>query len=187
MSKEVPASINTKNIFNRKKLILINGTMGVGKSAVCRELAAQLPHNVFLDGDWCWMAHPFVVTAETKRMVMENHAFLLNQFLHCSEYENVIFCWVMDQQTIIEALLNRLNLESVEVKTFTLVCSETALRVRLGHDIEAGLRTADIIDRSLARRERYRTVHSVKIDVSSISARDTAGLIAKHLNGANEN
>lgn len=42
-----------------KRLILIGGTMGVGKTAVCRELQKLLPGNVFLDGDWCWDAVPF--------------------------------------------------------------------------------------------------------------------------------
>ena len=30
--------------------------MGAGKTAVCRELQALLPRNVFLDGDRCWSA-----------------------------------------------------------------------------------------------------------------------------------
>jgi len=55
-----------------KNLIIIGGTMGVGKSSTCRELQKLLPKNVFLDGDWCWSAEPFVVTDETKTMVMDN-------------------------------------------------------------------------------------------------------------------
>ena len=77
-----------------KNLILINGTMGAGKTTVSRALQKILPDAVFLDGDWCWDADPFLVTEETKRMVMENITFLLAQFLDCSAYQNVIFCWV---------------------------------------------------------------------------------------------
>lgn len=64
-----------------KNLILINGTMGAGKTTVSRALQKILPDAVFLDGDWCWDADPFLVTEETKRMVMENITFLLAQFL----------------------------------------------------------------------------------------------------------
>ena len=88
-----------------KTLYLIGGTMGVGKSTVCRILKRRLPNSVFLDGDWCWDAHPFQVTEETKRMVTENICFLLNQFLNCTAYENVIFCWVMHEQSIIDNIL----------------------------------------------------------------------------------
>jgi hypothetical protein len=80
-----------------KNLIIVGGTMGVGKTATCRELQKILPRNVFLDGDWCWDMHPFVVTGETKAMVNSNIAHLLNGFLACSEFENVIFCWVLHE------------------------------------------------------------------------------------------
>ena len=36
-----------------KRLILIGGSMGVGKTTVCNELKLQLKKSVFLDGDWC--------------------------------------------------------------------------------------------------------------------------------------
>ena len=54
-----------------KTLIFINGPMGVGKTAVCRELLERLTPGVYLDGDWCWNMNPFQVTDETKSMVMQ--------------------------------------------------------------------------------------------------------------------
>ena len=81
-----------------KNLIIVGGTAGVGKTTTCRELQKILPRNVFLDGDWCWDMRPFLVTGETKKMVESNIAHLLNNFLDCSEFENVIFCWVLHQQ-----------------------------------------------------------------------------------------
>ena len=74
-----------------KTLYLIGGTMGVGKTTVCQLLKKKLPKSVFLDGDWCWDADPFVVTPEIKEMILDNIRHLLNNFLHCSVYENIIF------------------------------------------------------------------------------------------------
>jgi len=85
-----------------KNLILINGTMGVGKTTTGKELQKFLPACVFLDGDWCWDMRPFVVNPETKRMVEQNISFSLNNFLHCSVYQYVIFCWVMQEQSILD-------------------------------------------------------------------------------------
>ena len=68
-----------------KKLILIGGTMGVGKTATSSLLKQKLNQSVFLDGDWCWDMHPFVVNRETKAMVMNNIVYQLNQFISCSE------------------------------------------------------------------------------------------------------
>lgn len=75
-----------------KTLYLIGGTMGVGKTTVCQELKKELKNSVFLDGDWCWDADPFQVTVETKAMVIRNICYMLNSFIHCSAYDNVVFC-----------------------------------------------------------------------------------------------
>lgn len=64
-----------------KTLYLIGGAMGVGKSTVCGELNKTLPKSVYLDGDWCWNMDPFVVTEETKAMVLSNAQYLLNSFI----------------------------------------------------------------------------------------------------------
>ena len=55
--------------------------MGVGKTAAGQALKRLLPDCAFLDGDWCWDMDPFVVTEETRRMVVSNAAYLLQSFL----------------------------------------------------------------------------------------------------------
>lgn len=134
-----------------KNVYLIGGTMGVGKTTVCQQLKKELHNSVFLDGDWCWDAHPFQVTDETKEMVLQNICFLLNQFIGCSAYDNIIFCWVMHEQSIIDAILAGISKTSCTVKNITLIGSEQSLRDRLQKDIDAGLRTEDVIERSISR------------------------------------
>lgn len=158
----------------RKNLYLIGGTMGVGKTTVCQILKRKLPQAVFLDGDWCWDADPFLVTDETKAMVMDNICHLLNNFLRCPAYENVIFCWVMHQQDIVDEILARLDAEGVVVRAISLVCSPEALRARLARDVEAGLRQEDIIRRSVERLPLYEALSTEKLDVSGLSAEEAA-------------
>lgn len=152
-----------------KRLIFINGTMGVGKTSTCKELLGLLQPSVFLDGDWCWYMNPFRVTDETKHMVESNICFLLNNFLACSEYENVIFCWVMHQESIINSLLEKLNLTNVEVYKFTLSVSKEALTQRINRAVENGERTSDALQRSLDRLQLYQKMNTIHIDVSNIS------------------
>ncbi|WP_196600290.1 AAA family ATPase, partial [Pectinatus frisingensis] len=137
----------------------------------CKELLGILQPSVFLDGDWCWYMNPFRVTDETKHMVEGNICFLLNNFLSCSEYENVIFCWVMHQESIINNLLKKLNLTNVEVYKITLSASKEALTRRIKKDIENGERTFDVLQRSLDRLPLYQEqkMHTSHIDVSNIS------------------
>ena len=149
-----------------KTLYLIGGTMGVGKTTVSKRLKEVLPNSVFLDGDWCWDANPFQVTEETKRMVINNICYLLNNFLHCSAYENIIFCWVMHEQAIINSILDKLDMENCILKNISLVADEENLRKRLQADIESGIRKEDVLERSLARINLYQKLDTVKINTN---------------------
>ncbi len=141
--------------------------MGAGKTAVCKELKLRLNNAVFLDGDWCWDADPFQVTEETKAMVLRNICFMLNSFIHCSAYENIVFCWVMHEQAIIDAILENLDTNGCRVINVSLTVDEDNLRNRLSFDVKKGLRSADVIERSIARINMYQALDTVKIDTNN--------------------
>lgn len=162
-----------------KNLYLIGGPMGVGKTTVCRLLKKELPAAVFLDGDWCWDADPFAVTDETKAMVQRNIAFMLNSFLGCSAYENVIFCWVMHQQAIIDTLLSALDTDGRRVHVISLTASEEQLSRRISADIARGKRDEGSLRRSLGYLPLYARLDSVKIDTTGLTRRQTAEKIAR--------
>jgi len=157
-----------------KNLYVIGGTMGVGKTSVCQQLKLKLKDSVFLDGDWCWDSNPFQVTEETKKMVLENIIFMLNQFLKCDAYENVIFCWVMHEQSIIDEIINELNLSGCSIKVISLICSKETLKENLQKDIISGKRDADIVNRSLERLSLYDNLDTTKINVDGKSIEDIA-------------
>lgn len=163
-----------------KNIYLIGGTMGVGKTATCRIMKYKLNNSVFLDGDWCWDMHPFQVTDETKKMVQENICFLLNNFIKCSLYENIIFCWVMHEQHIIDYITSHINTQNCKVHAISLVCSEAALQARLIKDVEAGIRTEDIIKRSVERLPLYKKLNTIKVDVSDITPEQAADYIIRY-------
>ncbi len=157
-----------------KQLFLIGGPMGVGKTTVCQHLKTLLPRSVFLDGDWCWDAHPFQVTEETKAMVTDNICHLLNNFLACSAYENIVFCWVMHQQEIIDGILSRLNSDACRVHCLSLTAEADCLRQRLEEDVRRGLRTEDVIPRSLERLPLYPRLDTQQVDTTGKTARQVA-------------
>ena len=160
-----------------KHIFLIGGTMGVGKTTTCRIMKTRLNNSVFLDGDWCWDMHPFQVTDETKQMVMENVCFLLNNFIRCSAFENIVFCWVMHEQAIIDGILSRIETSNCKIHLISLVCGEQALRTRLSKDVKAGIRTEDVIRRSIERIPFYEVLNTIKVDVSNRSPEQAANFI----------
>ena len=165
-----------------KQLILIGGPMGVGKSAVCRELLELLQPGVYLDGDWCWNMRPFSVTEETRAMVLDNIRALLGRFLRCPELDYVILGWVLHRQEIIDAILDPLPLAGVDVKCFSLLASPEVLRLRLEGDMAAGLRPRDgVVERSLSYLPLYRELDTVKIATDSMTPGEAAREICRRL------
>lgn len=163
-----------------KNIIFIGGTMGVGKTTVCQKLKYELNNSVFLDGDWCWDMQPFVVNEETKQMVMNNIIYQLNAFIHCSHIENIIFCWVMHQQEIIDHIINQCDTQDCHVYCLSLICSKEQLIQQIQNDIDQGIRKPDVLQRSLERISCYDKLKTIKIDKTSLSIEETV-LQIKHI------
>ena len=155
--------------------------MGVGKTAVCGELMKLLQPAAWLDGDWCWRMEPFVVNDETKRMALDNMGDVLRRFLRCSVYETVLFSWVMPDAAIVREVLSRLSGEAFALRLFTLTAGESALEERLRGDIRAGMRTSDVLARSLAYLPRYGAPGGDTLDTTRLTAIQTAKIIAERL------
>lgn len=160
-----------------KKLVLIQGTMGVGKSTVCEQLLRCTDHSAYLDGDWCWKMHPFVVNDENKRMVMDHITHLLRGFLQNGQVETVYFCWVMHEQAIVDEILRALCKEVFVPIPIALVCTEEELarRMRARGEGEAA------IARSVARLPLYAKLQTMLLDVSELSVQQTAERILAHV------
>jgi len=61
-----------------------------------------------------------------------------------------------------------------QVYQFFVVCSGHALTKRLEMDIAAGIRTLDVIARSIARLKNYSSMDTIQIETSDISAKQAA-------------
>jgi hypothetical protein len=96
-------------------------------------------------------------------------------------YENIIFCWVMHEQSILDDILSRINRHNCVLYKFSLVCTEQALISRITKDIEQGIRTEDVINRSISRLKNYFEMDTEKIDVSKVSAKEAAKIIFRYI------
>lgn len=96
------------------------------------------------------------MTSETKEMVIDNICCLLNNFLKCSAYENVIFCWVMHEQNIIDTIIKKIDISNCDVKCISLIVDKNHLRERLLVDVNNGLRNVEIVEKSIERISLYK-------------------------------
>lgn len=158
-----------------KHVYLIGGPMGIGKSTICNQLNQDLDHSVFLDGDWCWNMDPFIVNQDTKKMVLDNITHCLNNFIHTPGIENIIFCWVMHKQDIIDQIIQKLDTEGVDIHLISLICEEEELIKRMLID----RRDNQTIRKSLQYLELYKDLDTQKIDVTTLDVQKTIDKIKR--------
>lgn len=162
-----------EGLKHMKKLVIINGTMWVGKTATSKALYKKLENSVWLDGDWCWMMNPFTVNDENKEMVIDNITHLLRNFLMNSSLEYVIFNWVIHLEEIFDMILNKLDGIEFEVIEITLISNEESFRKRVSADIQNNLREIEALNAGLERIKLYTNMNTIKIDTSDISISET--------------
>lgn len=158
-----------------KHVYLIGGPMGIGKSTICNQLNQDLDHSVFLDGDWCWNMDPFIVNQDTKNMVLDNITHCLNNFIHTPGIENIIFCWVMHKQDIIDQIIQKLDTEGVDIHLISLICEKEELIKRMLID----RRDNQTIRKSLQYLELYKDLDTQKIDVTTLDVQNTIDKIKR--------
>jgi len=142
-------------------------------------LLELLPKCVFLDGDWCWYANPWIVTDETETMAMKNMSYLLNSFLECSVYENIVFGWVLHKEGMIDNVLSLLKNTQYNLYKFSLICSERTLITRLQKDIDNGVRKNVSWNHALSTRPNFEKMDTTKIDVNDVKPEQVADTIYK--------
>ena len=158
-----------------KKLIIINGAMGVGKSYTCKEMNKRLMNSVWLDGDWCMMINPLNFTPEITKMFLNNCIHLLKNFLSSPALDYVIYSWVIPREDMLNFIVKQVDDGSFAVKKISLICSIDKLKERM----KTAGRDEITIQRSLLYQEAIRLMDTVKIDTSEMKEIETVEEVLK--------
>ena len=158
------------------KVIIINGPMGVGKTATGKLIAEKNPGTAFIDGDWCMDIHPFVGNHETKAMAADNILHMIGNYQKCSECRMVVLVWLMDDQWVLRRIMDGLSDLQAETKSVTLICDRETLIRRWKNDHDCEWRTDHWLEISLASLPFFSSMRDA-IDTSRLSADRIADMI----------
>lgn len=160
-----------------KRLLFVSGPMAAARPASAAGCSiAWLRRSIWTR--WCWMMEPFTVTEENALPWCNcNICFQLNQFLRCTAYDTVVFCWVMHRQPIVDGLLAGLDAPPFAFTHISLTPQPEVLARRVQADVDAGLRQEDAVARSLSYLPLYQELSSLKLDNSLLDVEETAAAI----------
>ncbi len=165
-----------------KKIILILGANGVGKSTTSEILLHKLTKCAFIDADWCRAINPFPFTEATKIAVSNNIYSLFKNYLLCEDIEFIIFPYGFhgERKQIFEQVLSRLKHDDIlfELCPVILKCDREENMRRL---IENG-REKERIERGMKNTYTfYDTYTYPQIDTTNMQPEDAAEKILEIL------
>lgn len=162
-----------------KRVVFLNGPMGVGKSTVGRLLQGALPQCAFIDGDWCLDLDPFVGNRETRAMAVEHILCLLAGYNRCSCCQGMVVAWLMDRPEVCAALEEGAAALGLEREWLVLSCTEQDLRRRWREDRLCPWRTEENLAASVASLQAFAAMPGARVETTGRTPRQVAdGVLA---------
>ena len=162
------------------KVIVINGPMGVGKTAAGKAVADRVPGTAFIDGDWCMDLHPFVGNRETKTMAVDNILHMIGNYQKCAGCGMAVLSWLMDEKWVTRRISEGLSALGAEEISVTLVCGREELIGRWKSDRACEWRTDRWLEASLASLPYFASLENT-LDTGGLDVGEVADRILRRI------
>ena len=176
MNRHMKLAEDEMNKTNQKKVIILNGPMGVGKTTVGKYIADHNSGTAFIDGDWCLDIHPFVGNQETRAMAVDNILHMIGNYQKCSECNMVVLVWLMDDPQVIQQIMEGIADRNALPEIYTLICDREELERRWKADNQCEWRTDEWLNVSLKSLSAFSAMENT-IDTTGLSVESVAGMI----------
>ena len=163
-------------------IIIINGSLGVGKSSVAEQLHYKFDKSVHLDGDCIGDVQPFKIYDEARLNHFYRTLKLLIGFHQRNDYHNFVINYVFESPESLHELLELLRPLDPSIHCYWLTCDEEEqakrIRKRRREDLEWELgRFLDL--RRIQNEASQRGFIGKEVDTTRLSAEEAAQAIWK--------
>ena len=159
--------------MDKKRLIMIAGPAGIGKTVVCKELFKNINGSAWLDADWCWMVNPYPgKTPEQKTYSEKAFGYILDGYFNDCNTHTVLFCWLMHSDFMFKLVTDRILYTNYDLIKISLVCDEQEHIRRL---IADNRREEQIMNHDSMKK--YRALDAHIIDTTNLTIKDTVNRI----------
>lgn len=158
-------------------IIIINGSLGVGKTSVAEHLHLKFDKSVHLDGDAVGDVHPFEIYDETRISHLYRTMALLVDFHQKNGYTHFVINYVFESSDSLQDLVDLLYPLDADLHIYWLTCVEAEQAKRIRH------RHGDDKDRELMRFIELRQIQAQaarlgfigkQVDTTNLSAAQVA-------------
>lgn len=165
-------------------IIIINGSLGVGKSSTGDELIRKFDKAIHLDADYIGNVHPFEIYDPARLDHLYRSLALLIGFHQANGYQHFVINYVFESADTLQALLDLLYPLDQAIHTYWLTCDpqEQARRIRgrKNDPLEWELKRAVELQTIQAQAARQGFIGN-QVNTSSMRPDETAEIIWKDL------
>ena len=165
-------------------IIIINGSVGVGKTSVAEQLHWIFDKSIHLDGDCIGNVHPFEIYDVERIDHLYHTLALLVEFHQSHGYANFVINYIFESAGSLQQLLDLINPLDQSIHTYWLTCEKNELERRIrgrgGDEIDWELnRTVEL--QGIQRKAAGEGFIGKEIDTSGSSAARVAQEIWKDI------
>lgn len=165
-------------------IIIINGSVGVGKSSVAEELHLKFDKSIHLDGDHVGNVHPFEIYDEARIDHLYRTLELLVGFHQKNGYSNFVINYVFESSDSMNALLERLRPLDPSIHTYRLTCDEAeqARRIRGRHSTDLEWELTRSVELSQIQSKAVREGFiGIEVDTTGLTTAEVAERIWRNI------
>jgi len=158
-----------------KRLILVCGANGIGKSTACKNLVEIFPSSAYIDSDYCRYMSPFSFSKEEMAVVVSNISNMMINYFKLSTINNVIFQYGFHgvRRQIFNDILFLLNESNIKYE-FCPIILECSLEENIRR-MQNDCRDLERINRAIANTiSIYDELCYPRIDTTKLSPEETA-------------
>ncbi|MBT3251676.1 MAG: AAA family ATPase [Candidatus Marinimicrobia bacterium] len=112
-------------------ILIINGSVGVGKTSISFSLQERFKKSIMLDGDYIGAVHPFQIYNEERTQYLYQTLTHLLKFHKKNGYSNFVINYVFETPNQLKSLIELLKPMDNEIHSFWLTCSSAENRERV--------------------------------------------------------
>jgi broad-specificity NMP kinase len=158
-------------------IIIINGSLGVGKTSVAEAIHYKFDKSVNLDGDYIGDVNPFEIYDDARIDHLYRTFAHLIAFHQENGYANFVINYVFESHTSLQELLDLLHPLDSDVHVFWLTCDREAQRERIqsrgGYEIEWELERLIVLQEIQAKAAEKGFI-GTEVDTTGLSVEQVA-------------
>jgi chloramphenicol 3-O-phosphotransferase len=112
-------------------IVILNGSVGVGKTAVSCCLSERFKKSVMLDGDYIGAVHPFEIYDSSRIDYLNQTLAHLISFHKTNGYSDFVVNYVFENADELKSLVDLLHPICNDIFSFRLTCSEEEQEKRI--------------------------------------------------------